>query len=245
MLFYSPLLDAVARIPSKDLRLTESSAVDRLKGLGYADPKAALRHIAALSQGVTRQAEIAAALSPAMLGWFATAPNPDHGRRPFARSSDTLGSTPWYLRALRDEGMMAERLARILASSRYAVALLQRAPQTMQMLADDAGWCRGRSRTCEPRSQAAAGRSDDPVAAVESIRAIRRREVSGSPPATCSGPVTWSWSGAPCRSWPPRPSTPLSRWFAVPPTPSRSRRSPSSGWFVGVVGSCRTPPTPT
>ncbi|MET1007263.1 MAG: bifunctional [glutamine synthetase] adenylyltransferase/[glutamine synthetase]-adenylyl-L-tyrosine phosphorylase, partial [Propionibacteriaceae bacterium] len=57
-LFYSPLLDAVARIPSQELRLTTQSAVDRLQALGYDDPKAALRHIAALSQGMTRQAEI-------------------------------------------------------------------------------------------------------------------------------------------------------------------------------------------
>ena len=176
-LFYSPLLDAVARIPSKDLRLTESSAVDRLKGLGYADPKAALRHIAALSQGVTRQAEIQRQLLPAMLGWFAAGPNPDAGLLAFRQVSDTLGSTPWYLRALRDEGMMAERLARILASSRYAVALLQRAPQTMQMLADDTELVPKTEDELRAEMNAAAGRSDDPVPAVESIRAIRRREL--------------------------------------------------------------------
>jgi glutamate-ammonia-ligase adenylyltransferase len=176
-LFYSPLLDAVARIPSKDLRLTESSAEDRLKALGYADPKAALRHIAALSHGVTRQAEIQRQLLPAMLGWFATAPNPDHGLLAFRQVSDTLGSTPWYLRALRDEGMMAERLARILASSRYAVALLQRAPQTMQMLADDTELIPKSQADLAAEMQAAAGRSAEPVAAVESIRAIRRREL--------------------------------------------------------------------
>ena len=76
-LFYSPLLDTVARIPSTELRLTTDAAVDRLKALGYADPSAALRHIAALSQGVTRQVEIQRQLLLAMLGWFAGAPSPD------------------------------------------------------------------------------------------------------------------------------------------------------------------------
>jgi glutamine synthetase adenylyltransferase len=56
-----------------------------------------------------------------MLGWFAEAPNPDHGLLAFRQVSEALGTTPWYLRALRDEGAMAERLARVLASSRYAV----------------------------------------------------------------------------------------------------------------------------
>ena len=136
-LYYSPLLEAVARIPTSELRLTTRSAEDRLQALGYDDPAAALRHIAALSQGVTRQAGIQRQLLPAMLGWFAEAPNPDAGLFAFRQVSEALGSTPWYLRALRDEGAMAERLARILASSRYAVSLLTRAPQTVQMLAQE------------------------------------------------------------------------------------------------------------
>ncbi len=176
-LFYSPLLDAVARIPTKELRLTEQSALDRLKALGYADPQAALRHIAALSQGVTRQAEIQRQLLPAMLGWFASAPSPDAGLLAFRQVSETLGSTPWYLRALRDEGAMAERLARILASSRYAVQLLTRAPQTVQMLADDDELVPRSREQLDTQMQAAAGRQSDPVAGVEAIRAIRRREL--------------------------------------------------------------------
>ena len=176
-LFYSPLLDTVSRIPLSELRLTTDAALDRLKALGYADPKAALRHIAALSQGMTRQAEIQRQLLPAMLGWFADAPSPDHGLLAFRQVSEALGNTPWYLRALRDEGAMAARLARILASSRYAVQLLTRAPQTVQMLADDAE-LQPRSRTdLQAEMQAAARRQGDTVAAVEAIRAIRRREL--------------------------------------------------------------------
>ena len=176
-LFYSPLLDAVAKIPSNELRLTTDAALDRLKALGYADPTAALRHIAALSQGVTRQAEIQRQLLPAMLGWFAGAPNPDHGLLAFRQVSEALGTTPWYLRALRDEGAMAERIARILASSRYAVALLKRAPQTVQMLADDQELRPRSLAELKAEMHAAAGRQSDGVAAVEAIRAIRRREL--------------------------------------------------------------------
>src|SRR5829696_3894451 len=175
-LFYSPLLDAVAKIPSIKHTLTTDAALDRLRALGYADPTAALRHIAALSQGVTRQAEIQRQLLPAMLGWFAQAPNPDHGLLAFRQVSEALGTTPWYLRALRDEGAMAERLARILASSRYAVELLKRAPQTVQMLADDQE-LRPRSLGELKAEMSAAGRQGSSVAAVEAIRAIRRREL--------------------------------------------------------------------
>lgn len=176
-LFYSPLLDVVARIPTSELRLTTSAAVDRLQALGYADPAAALRHIGALSQGVTRQAEIQRQLLPAMLGWFADAPSPDHGLLAFRQVSEALGNTPWYLRALRDEGAMAERLARILASSRYAVSLLTRAPQTVQMLAGEQELTPRTLTELGNEMRAAARRQDSSAAAVEAIRAIRRREL--------------------------------------------------------------------
>jgi [glutamine synthetase] adenylyltransferase / [glutamine synthetase]-adenylyl-L-tyrosine phosphorylase len=176
-LFYSPLLDAVARIPTQQLRLTTDAAEQRLKALGYNDPKASLRHIGALSQGVSRQAEIQRQLLPAMLGWFAVAPNPDAGLLAFRQVSEVLGTTPWYLRALRDEGMMAERLARILASSRYAVQLLTRAPQTVQMLADDADLVPRPIAELDAEMKAAARRQKDAIAGVEAIRAIRRREL--------------------------------------------------------------------
>lgn len=176
-LFYSPLLDAVASIPSDALRLTQQAAQDRLKALGYQDPAAALQHIKAVSTGVTRQAEIQRQLLPAMLGWFAEGPNPDHGLLAFRQTSQALGRSPWYLRALRDEGAMAERLAHLLASSRYAVNLLQRAPETVQMLADeDQLWPRP---AVELRTEmvSAADRQPGPDRAVEAIRAIRRREL--------------------------------------------------------------------
>lgn len=176
-LFYSPVLAAVAGIRSEELRLTAEAAQDRLKALGYEDPRAALRHIEALSTGVSRRAEIQRQLLPAMLGWFADAPNPDHGLLAFRQTSDALGNTPWYLRALRDEGAMAERFARILASSRYAISLLQRAPQSVQMLADDHELIPRSFEHLRAEMSAAAGRQNTAQAAVEAIRAIRRREL--------------------------------------------------------------------
>lgn len=176
-LYYSPLLEAVARIPTSELRLTTRSAEDRLQALGYDDPAAALRHIAALSQGVSRQAGIQRQLLPAMLGWFAEAPNPDAGLFAFRQVSEALGSSPWYLRALRDEGAMAERLARILASSRYAVSLLARAPQTVQMLAEEEHLRPRRLADIRSEMLSAARRQSSSAASVEAVRAIRRREL--------------------------------------------------------------------
>ncbi|MCL2491113.1 MAG: bifunctional [glutamine synthetase] adenylyltransferase/[glutamine synthetase]-adenylyl-L-tyrosine phosphorylase, partial [Propionibacteriaceae bacterium] len=109
--FYSPLLEAVAKVPSGALRLSSDAAEQRLAALGFADPTAALRHIASLTQGVSRTAEITRHLMPAMLGWLADGANPDAGLLAFRQGSEALGRSPWYLKALRDESGTAENMA--------------------------------------------------------------------------------------------------------------------------------------
>ncbi|MDO4784968.1 MAG: bifunctional [glutamine synthetase] adenylyltransferase/[glutamine synthetase]-adenylyl-L-tyrosine phosphorylase [Propionibacteriaceae bacterium] len=176
-IFYSPLLEAVSRIPSDELRLSPEAARTRLKALGFADPAQALRHIEALTTGVSRQAEIQRQLLPAMLGWFAEGPNPDFGLLSFRQISEALGTSPWYLRALRDEGSMAQRLARIASSSRYVVDLVKRSPEVVQWLASEDEL---RPRPLESLRQtmvASAARQDDAEKAFGSVRAQRRREL--------------------------------------------------------------------
>lgn len=176
-LFYSPLLAAVTRLHTDELKLTADQARDRLRVLGFQDPAAALRHIEALTAGVNRKVEIQRQLLPAMLGWFAEGPNPDHGLLSFRQVSEALGESPWYLRALRDEGEMAERLARILSSSRLTVDLLKRAPETVRMLSSDQS-LRPRAREDVLKSMLSAAKRHDATAdAIAAVRAIRRAEL--------------------------------------------------------------------
>ena len=176
-LFYRPLLQAVARLDAGDARLTAEAAEERLVALGYRDPEGALRHLEALTGGVTRRAAIQRTLLPVLLGWFADGPDPDAALLGFRRMSDDLGSTPWYLRLLRDESMAAERMARLLSSSRYAADLLLRSPDGLMLLADDGDL---RPRTLPAllaEGQAATQRHEDPEGAVLALRALRRREL--------------------------------------------------------------------
>jgi glutamate-ammonia-ligase adenylyltransferase len=176
-LFYRPLLTAVARLPGDEARLTPAAARQRLEALGYADPAGALRHLEALTSGVSRRAAIQRTLLPVMLGWFADAAEPDAGLAGFRRVSDALGDTPWYLRLLRDEGAAAERMAKVLASSRFATELLLRAPEAVTMFGDDAELVPRERDPLEAEVLAGVSRHDDPVAAAETIRAMRRREL--------------------------------------------------------------------
>jgi glutamate-ammonia-ligase adenylyltransferase len=174
-LFYRPLLEAVAQLPGAGVRMSPEAAEARLAALGYDDPVAALRHLEALTSGVTRTATIQRALLPALLGWFADGANPDAGLAGFRRLSENLGSTPWYLKTLRDEGQVAERLAVLLSTSRYLTDLLEREPRGVQLLGDDLTPLSSAQLTDEMRSTG--GRRDDAEKAVRAVRAVRRREL--------------------------------------------------------------------
>ncbi|GAB3861377.1 hypothetical protein GCM10029963_65750 [Micromonospora andamanensis] len=93
-LLYRPLLESVARVPADGLRLTPQAARNRLEILGFADPAGALRHLQALTGGVSRTAAIQRTLLPVLLSEFADAPEPDRGLLNYRQVSDSLGSTP-------------------------------------------------------------------------------------------------------------------------------------------------------
>ena len=176
-LFYRPLLESVARVPTDDLRLTPEQARHRLAALGFAEPDAALRHIEALTAGLSRRATLQRTLLPVLLSDFADAPDPDRGLLAYRRVSDELGATPWYLRLLRDEGAVASRLAYLLGTSRYVARMLERAPEALQLLADDSA-LRPRERgDIELEAVEASARQPDAMAAAAAVRAVRRQEL--------------------------------------------------------------------
>jgi glutamate-ammonia-ligase adenylyltransferase len=176
-LFYRPLLQAVARLGTDDTRLTADAARARLEALGYRDPVGALRHLEALTSGVSRRAAIQRTLLPVMLGWFADGADPDGGLLGFRQVSDALGTTHWYLALLRDAGASAERLARVLASSRFATDLLLRAPECVAMLASDDDLRPRAKSDLVAEMLAAVGRAESAEAAAVAVRGIRRREL--------------------------------------------------------------------
>ncbi len=98
-LFYRPLLPATAQLSTEEASLAPDAARARLAAIGYRDPAGALRHIGALTEGVSRRAAIQRQLLPVMLGWFADGADPDGGLLAFRRLSDELGTTHWYLKA--------------------------------------------------------------------------------------------------------------------------------------------------
>ncbi len=189
-LFYRPLLDAVARLPADAVRLTREEARARLEALGYADPAGALRHIEALTSGVSRRAAIQRTLLPVMLEWFADAAQPDAGLLAFRQVSDALGDSPWYLRLLRDDTNVARRMARLLASSRYATDLLMRAPETVALLGSDDQLAPRPATALHTEATAVVSRHTSADEAAQAVRALRRRELLRTAAADLLGVTT-------------------------------------------------------
>ena len=158
-LFYRPLLDAVSRLPPRRARLSAEAAAARLGALGWASPEGALHHLRALTGGVSRAAAIQQTLLPVLLDELARSPDPDRGLLAYRRVSEALATTPWYLRLLRDEGLVA----------RAADAAARARPRWSRTCSCARRRCCG----CSPRP--APGQADeltrDPANAAASLRA--------------------------------------------------------------------------
>src|ERR1019366_5882568 len=152
------------------------AASERLEALGYADPAGALRHIEALTAGMSRTAAIQRTLLPTGLGWFADAPEPDAGLLAFRQVSESLGRSPWYLRLLRDNTAVAQRMARLLASSRYVTGLLLGAPEAVAMLGDDDELTPRPAAALHAEVAAVARRHTEPAEVAAAALVLRRRE---------------------------------------------------------------------
>lgn len=180
-LFYRPLLTAVSRLSADSARLSESAAAARLGALGWASPEGALTHLRALMSGVSRAASIQQTLLPVLLDELARSPDPDRGLLAYRRVSEALAATPWYLRLLRDEGLVAQRLMWLLGTSALVPDLLVRAPEVLRLLAAPSGG-RADELSRDPAEVAMSlrttvARQQDPGTAATTARSLRRHEM--------------------------------------------------------------------
>lgn len=176
-IFYRPLLNTAAKLSSEDARLTPEAAQGRLAALGYGDPKGAMRHIEALTAGVSRRAALQRQLLPILLDWLAEGVDPDAGLLAFRRVSETLGTTHWYLGMLRDSTAAAERLCHVLSNSRLIADLLEVSPESVAWLGHDKDLAPLSFEAQWQEITSKMSRHSDPENAMRLIRLIRRREI--------------------------------------------------------------------
>ena len=136
-IYYRPLLAFAAALSADEMALSPQAARERLAAVGYADPDGALRHIQALTEGVSRRAAIQRQLLPVIIGWIGEGADPDFGLLSFRRLSEAIGGSHWYLAMLRDSPVAARRLCQVLSSAHWATERLAEFPESIAWLDDD------------------------------------------------------------------------------------------------------------
>lgn len=179
-LFYRPLLDAATRFNTAELTLSDSSAERRLAALGYAQPERAMKHIRALASAPLRRGQIQLLILPQLLETISRTPDPDAGLLNYRRLCDVMEDADWFLRLLRDDGVVAERLMKVLGTSEYIANLLMRAPEVIHLYSDGPDG----PKLCDIRPQdvakgliASTVRQRDLKRAVAAARSHRRAEL--------------------------------------------------------------------
>ncbi|GAB2636393.1 bifunctional [glutamine synthetase] adenylyltransferase/[glutamine synthetase]-adenylyl-L-tyrosine phosphorylase [Gordonia jinhuaensis] len=180
-LFYRPLLEAVTHFDTDELQLSDEAAIKRLYALGYAQPDHALGHLRALVAEGGRRGAIQEMLLPTLLEWISRTPDPDAGLLNYRRLSEALENQEWFLRLLRDEGAVAERLMRVLGTSPYVADLLTRSPEVIRLYQDGARGPRLLEIDTDDVAHgivASAMRQSDPDRAIAVARSLRRAELA-------------------------------------------------------------------
>lgn len=141
-LFFAPLLDTLAGHG----RLGAEAAEERLAAFGFVDAdhtRAALRE---LTRGFTRTSRVLSELLPVILDWLSTTPDPDLGLLQLRRLAEGPTRSSTLAVTFRDSTTAAERVCRILGSSRFLGDSLFHQPAFLETLADDEDLLRERTR---------------------------------------------------------------------------------------------------
>ena len=180
-LFYRPLLNSIAGMSVGEASLSKDAAIAQLKALGYTHPDRAYQHLTALAKGSSRKAKLQAILLPTLLVRLGETADPDAGLLNYRKLSDAAQDRSWFLRMLRDEGVVGERLMHIMGTSPYAANLIISAPDVVKQLGDGAS----KPKLLDPEPDrvykaliAAAKRHRNPNKAVSVARSLRRAELA-------------------------------------------------------------------
>lgn len=176
-IFYAPLLNAVAALPEGEFVLGSENALARLQSIGFRDPAGAMRHLTTLTRGNSRASKIQRNILPVLLHWLSNGRDPDYGLLAFRRVSEANVNSPWYLRLLRDGTEAAERLTRVLSSSRFAAEMLETIPSAVAWLERDEMLRPVALPVLLEEMRALASRRDTIDSAAEALRAVHHREV--------------------------------------------------------------------
>ncbi len=134
-LFYRPLLEVFAASPA--VNLSPEGAARQLAALGFQNAAAAQRALAELTTGLSRRSRLMQQMLPLMMDWLSDAPHPDLGLEQLRLLVTSIPDNAALIGTLRDVPVAAERLCRLLGTSRLLGQMLDRIPEFLSRLGDD------------------------------------------------------------------------------------------------------------
>ena len=134
-LFYRPLMEAFAQSPK--VGLTIEGAGRQLAALGFADVPGAQLAFSELTAGLSRRSKLMQQMLPLMLDWLSEAPHPDLGLHQLRLLVTTAADNDRLIAGLRDSPVAAERLCRLLGTSRLLGQLVDQIPESLRVMGDD------------------------------------------------------------------------------------------------------------
>jgi glutamate-ammonia-ligase adenylyltransferase len=132
-LFFRPLLEAIAGTGP----LSQEAAEERLTAFGFRDVAQTRAALAELTTGLSRRSQLMGQLFPLLLEWLSETPDPDLGLLQLRRLAEGRARSGALAVAFREAPGAAERVCRLLGSSRLVGDALRRHPEFIPSLEDD------------------------------------------------------------------------------------------------------------
>ncbi len=147
-LFYRPLLEAftaederahISAEAAEDERahISAEAAEDRLHAFGFANAARTRAALGGLTSGLSRRSRLMTRMLPLLLGWLTDAPDPDLGLLMLERLTERPHRAETLTTLFRDSPLAAQRLCRVLGTSRPLGETLEHEPDLVGMLAED------------------------------------------------------------------------------------------------------------
>jgi len=133
-LWFRPLLEAFAH--DGDRLLTEEAATTRLAAFGFTDVERTRQAVTELTRGLTRASRLMQQMLPLLLDWLSATPDPDLGLLGLRNLASGPQRSMELATAFRESAEVAQRLCRLLGTSRMLGELLRRNPDLIDSLAD-------------------------------------------------------------------------------------------------------------
>ena len=173
-LFFAPILETLAGAGA----LPTEAAEERLAAFGFVDAAHTRAALVELTQGLTRSSRLMQQLLPVILDWLSTAPDPDLGLLQLRKLAEGPTRAAALATTFREMPGAAERVCRVLGSSRLVGDALLRQPEVVELIGDDE-WLvreRGPDELMEAALETLGWRADA-VARRSGLRRYKRREL--------------------------------------------------------------------